>query len=181
MRVNHVYYSMVPIGTHAGLFGMTAHLSAGKPESSDEVQGLLSGLNDFKSKQHNILFLTLDYVNPPTELELGEFIDQIRRTHTNAFIIIKGRFLRVPKWFHRAHWIIQEINLADWKGLPCNELHAIISDPMEDPVVTMGNTALYLVPTERTDYQIMFDFVKKSSNPWKFGVPPSKLIKVKKV
>lgn len=178
MKITNVYYGTVPFGVHAGLFGVQAHLSSGSAQT-DERERLLKALQTFAHKKINVLYITLDPLNPPAESEMGVFLDEYRKTYPTIFFIVKGRFSKVPAWFPLIHHLIQHINLKDWKGIPCNELHAILTEPMDDPVVHLGSTSLYLIQDERINSQLMFDFVARSTNPWKFGMKPAQPVTVR--
>lgn len=178
MKIIDTYYGMIPYGFHSGLFGVTTHLAAGMaPESEEDL--VIKSLETFKSRKINLLYITIDALNPPTEESVLEFLTKIVKDFSNIFIVVKNRMKKIPIWYHLAKWIIQDINIEDWKGLPCHELHAVLTKPADDPVVLTQNTHLYLVRHENADDQMMFDFVRRSNNPWKFGVLPYKRIKVR--
>ena len=177
MILSDTYYGMIPVGSHSGMFGVQCHIAAGNGKG-DERGRVFEALRTYMLKQQNMLYATLDYVTPPPETEFMQFVDDLRMEFPNLYLVVKSKFAKIPLWYPHANWIIQEINLVDWKGLPCNEVHATLRNPMADPVVMVTNQSLWLIKGERTDPQVMFDFVRKSSNPWRFGVE-SKPVKVR--
>jgi hypothetical protein len=178
MTTNQVHYGMVPIGSHAGLFAVHVNLTAVKGPSENEKINL--GMKTMSHKRQPVLYVTIDSTNPPTETEIESFLKANRESSIGdkIYIIVQAKLTKVPSWVKLANWIIQYIDLADWRGIPCNELHAKLTEPMGDPVIMLTQIPLYLVESDRADAKDLFDFLLSTTNPWRLGIHPTKRLKV---